>query len=79
MAEEISELFDINIPKFIYNKLNQISEIYLKYISEYKSLTKDYIKSMKGINKIYDEKMKVIKIEFGKNKYSIAFKYKYKI
>ena len=69
MAEEISELFDINIPKFIYNKLNQISEIYLKYISEYKSITKDYIKSMKGINKIYDEKMKVIKIEFGKNKY----------
>ena len=69
MAEEISELFDINIPKFIYNKLNQISEIYLKYISEYKAITKDYIKSMKGINKIYDEKMKVIKIEFGKNKY----------
>ena len=69
MAEEISELFDINIPKFIYNKLNQISEIYLKYISEYKAITKDYIKSIKGINKIYDEKMKVIKIEFGKNKY----------
>ena len=69
MTEEYSELYDINIPKFVYNKLVQISEIYLKYISGYKSLTKDYIKSLKSIHKTYDEKLKVIKTELGKNKY----------
>ena len=69
MAEEESELYDINIPKFVYNKLVQISEIYLKYISGYKSLTKDYIKNLKSIHKTYDDKIKSIKSEFGKNKY----------
>ena len=69
MAEEESELYDINIPKFVYNKLVQISEIYLKYISGYKSLTKDYIKNLKNIHKTYDDKIKSIKSEFGKNKY----------
>ena len=69
MDEENLELYDINIPKFIYNKLGQISEIYLKYISSYKSSTKDYIKSLKSIHKTYDEKMKVIKSECEKNKY----------
>ena len=33
MQEENQELYDINIPKFVYNKLVQISENYLKYIS----------------------------------------------
>ena len=69
MSEEESELYDINIPKFVYNKLVQISEIYLKYISGYKSLTKDYIKNLKSIHKTYDDKIKSIKSEFGKNKY----------
>ena len=69
MEEEESELYDINIPKFVYNKLVQISEIYLKYISGYKSLTKDYIKNLKSIHKTYDDKIKSIKSEFGKNKY----------
>ena len=69
MSEEESELYDINIPKFVYNKLVQISEIYSKYISGYKTLTKDYIKSLKGIHKVYDEKIKVIKSECGKSKY----------
>ena len=69
MNEENSELYDINIPKFVYNKLVQISEIYSKYISGYKTLTKDYIKSLKGIHKVYDEKIKVIKSECGKSKY----------
>jgi hypothetical protein len=69
MAEEESELYDINIPKFVYNKLVQISEIYSKYISGYKSLTKDYIKNLKSIHKTYDDKIKSIKSEFGKNKY----------
>jgi CRISPR/Cas system-associated exonuclease Cas4 (RecB family) len=69
MDEENSELYDINIPKFIYNKLNQISEIYLKYISSYKSSTKDYIKDLKSIHKTYHEKMKEIKSECEKNKY----------
>ena len=69
MDEENSELYDINIPKFIYNKLNQISEIYLKYISSYKSSTKDYIKDLKSIHKTYNEKMKEIKSECEKNKY----------
>ena len=69
MAEEESELYDINIPKFVYNKLVQISEIYLKYISGYKSLTKDYIRNLKSIHKTYDDKIKSIKSEFGKNKY----------
>ena len=69
MTEENSELYDISIPKFAYNKLLQISEIYLKYISNYKSLTKDYIKNLKNINKPYEEKMKSIKIECEKNKY----------
>ena len=69
MAEEESELYDINIPKFVYNKLVQISEIYLKYISGYKSLTKDYTKNLKSIHKTYDDKIKSIKSEFGKNKY----------
>ena len=69
MDEENLELDDINIPKFIYNKLGQISEIYLKYISSYKSSTKDYIKVLKSIHKTYDEKMKVIKSECEKNKY----------
>ena len=69
MSEETSELYDINIPKFVYNKLVQMSEIYLKYISGYKSLTKDYIKNLKSIHKTYDDKMKAIKSECGKNKY----------
>ena len=69
MNEENSELYDINIPKFVYNKLVQISEIYSKYISGYKTLTKDQIKSLKGIHKVYDEKIKVIKSECGKSKY----------
>ena len=69
MTEENSELFDISIPKFAYNKLLQISEIYLKYISSYKSLTKDYIKNLKNINKPYEEKMKSLKIDCEKNKY----------
>ena len=69
MSEETSELYDINIPKFVYNKLVQMSEIYLKYISGYKSLTKDYIKNLKSIHKTYDDKMKAIKTECGKNKY----------
>ena len=69
MDEENSELYDINIPKFVYNKLVQISEIYSKYILGYKALTKDYIKNLKGIHKTYDEKIKAIKSEIGKNKY----------
>ena len=69
MSEEIQELYDINIPKFIYNKLIQITDIYLKYITGYKSSTKDYIKSLKNIHKTYDEKMKAIKLECQKNKY----------
>ena len=69
MQEENQELYDINIPKFVYNKLVQISENYLKYISGYKSLTKDYIKNLKGIHKTYSEKIKSIRIECEKNKY----------
>ena len=69
MSEEIKELYDINIPKFIYNKIIQISEVYLKYITGYKSSTKDYIKSLRSIHKTYDEKMKSIKLECQKNKY----------
>ena len=61
MSEEPQELYDINTPKFIYNKLIQISEVYLKYIIGYRSSTKDYIKSLKSIHKTYDEKMKSIK------------------
>ena len=69
MSEEPQELYDINTPKFIYNKLIQISEVYLKYIIGYRSSTKDYIKSLKSIHKTYDEKMKSIKLECQKNKY----------
>ena len=69
MADEKYDLYDITIPKLVYNKLNQITEIYIKYISSYKSYTKDYIKNLKSINKTYDEKMKSIKNEFEKNKY----------
>ena len=69
MADEKYDLYDITIPKLVYNKLNQITEIYIKYISSYKSYTKDYIKNLKSIQKTYDEKMKSIKNEFEKNKY----------
>ena len=69
MADEKYDLYDITIPKLVYNKLVQITEIYIKYISSYKSYTKDYIKNLKGIQKTYDEKMKSIKVEFEKNKY----------
>ena len=69
MADEKYDLYDITIPKLVYNKLNQITEIYIKYISSYKSYTKDYIKNLKSIHKAYDEKMKSIKNEFEKNKY----------
>ena len=69
MTEEKYDLYDITIPKLVYNKLIQISEIYIKYISSYKSHTKDYIKSLKSIYKNYEEKMKSIKVECEKNKY----------
>jgi hypothetical protein len=69
MTEEKYDLYDITIPKLVYNKLIQISEIYIKYISSYKSHTKDYIKSLRSIYKNYEEKMKSIKVECEKNKY----------
>ena len=75
MADEKYDLYDITIPKLVYNKLNQITEIYIKYISSYKSYTKDYIKNLKSIHKAYDEKMKSIKNEFEKNKYIFQFIY----
>ena len=71
MTEEKYDLYDITIPKLVYNKLIKISEIYIKYISSYKSHTKDYIKSLKSIYKNYEEKMKSIKVECEKNKYHI--------
>ena len=69
MSDEKYDLYDITIPKLVYNKLVQITEIYIKYISGYKTYTKDYIKNLKSIYKTYDEKMKSIKTEFEKNKY----------
>ena len=69
MTDEKYDLYDITIPKLVYNKLVQITEIYIKYISGYKTYTKDYIKNLKSIYKTYDEKMKSIKTEFEKNKY----------
>ena len=69
MSDEKYDLYDITIPKVIYNKLVQITEIYIKYISGYKTYTKDYIKNLKSIYKTYDEKMKSIKSEFDKDKY----------
>ena len=68
MKENDSELFDINIAKFYFNNLIQISEEYLKYIISYKSLTLEYVKGLENIHKIFSEKVKLNKNNIDKNK-----------
>ena len=68
MKENDSELFDINIAKFYFNNLIQISEDYLKYIISYKSLTLEYVKGLENIHKIFNEKIKLNKNNIDKNK-----------
>ena len=68
MKENDSELFDINIAKFYFNNLIQISEDYLKYIISYKSLTLEYVKGLENIHKIFSEKVKLNKNNIDKNK-----------
>ena len=68
MKENDSELFDINIAKFYFNNLIQISEDYLKYIISYKSLTLEYVKGLENIHKIFSEKIKLNKNNIDKNK-----------
>ena len=68
MKENDSDLFDINIAKFYFNNLIQISEDYLKYIISYKSLTLEYVKGLENIHKKLGEKIKLNKNNIDKNK-----------
>lgn len=68
MEKNNSELYDINIPQEYFNKLIQISEHYLNYVTSYNSLTKEYVKGIKNIHKIFDEKIKEAKNELQNNK-----------
>ena len=68
MKENDSDLFDINIAKFYFNNLIQISEDYLKYIISYKSLTLEYVKGLENIHKLLGKKIKLNKNNIDKYK-----------